>query len=88
MSPELAKSADPHGGSDGAGRDPSARITRDDIVGKFRELQGETDVIADEAKSYALLIGAGVVAGLLVVAYVLGKRGGRKRRTVVEIRRV
>jgi hypothetical protein len=81
MSPELTK-------SDDRTRPDSARITRDDIVGKFRELQGETEIIADEARSYALLVGAGVVAGLLVVAYVLGKRGGRKKRTVVEIRRV
>lgn len=63
-------------------------ITRDDIEAKFRELQDETDVMADEARSYALLAGAVAVGGLLLVAFALGRRRGRKRRTVVEIRRL
>ncbi len=70
------------------GTGPDGRITRADIESKFRELQGEAEVIGDEAKSYAILVGAAVVGGLLMVAFVLGKRRGKRNRTVVEIRRV
>jgi hypothetical protein len=86
MSPDLAK--DVPASDPASAHDPKRPITRDDIVDKFRELQGETDVIADEARSYALLVGAAAVAGLLVVTYLWGRRKGRKKRTVVEIRRV
>jgi hypothetical protein len=70
------------------GSGPGGTITRDDIEAKFRELQGEAEVIGDEARSYAILVGAAVVGGLLVVAFVLGRRRGNRKRTVVEIRRV
>ncbi len=70
------------------GSGPGGRITRDDIEAKFRELQGEAEVIGDEARSYAILVGAAVVGGLLLVAFTLGKRRGNRKRTVVEIRRV
>ena len=70
----------------GSGED--GKITRDDIESKFRELQGEGEFYVDEARSYALLAGAAIVGGLLLVAFALGRGRGRKKRTVVEIRRV
>ena len=70
------------------GTGPDGRITPADIEAKLRELQGEAEVIGDEARSYAILAGAAVVGGLLLVAFVLGKRRGRRKRTVVEIRRI
>lgn len=70
------------------GTGEGGKITRDDLESKFRELQGETEFYADEARSYALLAGAVIVGGLLLVAFALGKGRGRKKRTVVEIRRV
>jgi hypothetical protein len=68
---------------------PSApRITRDDLEEKFRELEGATHETAESARS--AVIAAGVVAALvlLLLAFLLGTRKGRKRSTVVEIRRV
>lgn len=68
--------------------DTSRPITRDDIEAKLREIQGTTETGADAAKGAGV---AAAVVGLLLaiaVAYLLGKRKGRKRRTVVEIRRV
>jgi hypothetical protein len=64
------------------------RITRDDLESKFRELEGEAHTQVESARS--TLIAAGVVAAvlLLVLAFLLGTRKGRKRSTVVEIRRV
>ena len=63
-------------------------IGRSDIQAKLREIKGEVDTTTTSAKPYAL--GAVVAVGVAVVAlaYVLGRRKGRKRTTVVEVRRV
>jgi hypothetical protein len=64
------------------------KITRDDIESKLRELRGEVADVGNASKSYVLA--AGVLALTVVVggAYLLGRRKGKKRSTVVEIRRV
>ena len=63
-------------------------VSRSDIEAKLREIRGEVDDTTTSAKPYALA--AGVVAAVAVVAfvYVMGRRKGRKRTTVVEVRRV
>jgi hypothetical protein len=67
---------------------PRARISRDDIEDKIRELEGGAREQVESARS--TVITAGVVAALLVLllAFLLGTRKGRKRSTVVEIRRI
>lgn len=67
---------------------PDARITPDDIRAKFSELQGEVDSTAEAAKSTALTVGAVVVTVVVLGVFLMGRRRGRKRTTVVEIRRV
>ncbi|MEJ7844138.1 MAG: hypothetical protein WKF93_00700 [Acidimicrobiales bacterium] len=64
------------------------KITRDDLEAKFRELKGETDETTASAQSY--LFGAVVAVGAIVLlaVFTLGRRKGKKRTTVVEIRRV
>jgi hypothetical protein len=64
------------------------RITRDDLEAKFRALQGEVQSKVDEKKQSVATIAAvgGVV--LLLIVYVLGRRSGKKKTTLVEIRRV
>jgi len=64
------------------------RITRDDLEAKFRELQSEVEVVEDEARNYALVAAVGAVVVVVAVAFLLGRRKGRKRGTVVEIRRL
>jgi hypothetical protein len=64
------------------------RITRDDIEGKFRELQGEVDVVNDEVRSYAATAGAAALVLLIILAFWLGRRRGRRTQTLVEIRRL
>ena len=64
-------------------------IEPEDIERKFRELH--TDVVGTvgaEVKSYALAAGAVLAVTVVTVAFVLGRRRGRKRTTVVEIRRI
>ena len=67
---------------------PTERITPDDIESKLRELQGEVETIQEDARSYALTVGAVVVVGVVVVAFWLGRRRGKRSTTVLEIRRV
>ncbi len=68
--------------------EPVAPISRDDIEAKLRELQGEVEIIGEEARSYGITLGAIVVVGIVAVAFVLGRRRGRRNRTIVEVRRI
>ncbi|HEY2812221.1 MAG TPA: hypothetical protein VGJ03_02030 [Acidimicrobiales bacterium] len=63
-------------------------ITRDDIEHKLRQLQGDIEDVGESAKSYALVVGAVAAVAIVGVAYLLGRRRGKKRSTVVEIRRI
>ena len=64
------------------------RITPADIEAKLREVQGQIDVVAEDSKKRMALIG--VVAGIiaLFIVYLLGRRTGKRKSTVVEIRRL
>jgi hypothetical protein len=66
----------------------TAKITRDDIESKFRELQGDASETVDEAKGMAFT--AAIAVGVVVIAavFVLGRRRGRRKSTIVEIRRL
>lgn len=66
----------------------TSRVTRDDLEAKFRELEGEATSTAEQAKSYAIAAAAIAVVTVVAVAFVLGRRKGRKKTTVVEIRRI
>jgi hypothetical protein len=66
----------------------TTKIQPADLEAKFRELQGDVQETADEAKSYALVAAAVVIVGIAAVTFVLGRRRGRKKTTIVEIRRV
>jgi hypothetical protein len=67
---------------------PEGRVTRDDIESKLRELvEGARDEVAS-TKNTLVSIGAVLAVIILVIAFLLGRRGGKKRTTVVEIRRV
>jgi hypothetical protein len=64
------------------------RVSRDDIENRLRALQtGVTErVEATKGKIIAGAAAAGVV--MLVIAFLLGKRKGKKKTTIVEIRRL
>ncbi len=64
------------------------QITRDSLENALRDLQADID-----RDTQPLLVkvayGAAAAAGVLIgLAYLLGRRAGRLRRTVVEVRRV
>lgn len=63
-------------------------ITRGDIEAKLRQIQGEAETTTATAKPYLVMAGAAGAVLLVGLAYLLGRRRGKKRTTVVEIRRV
>ena len=66
----------------------SERISRDDIEKKLRCLQGEVADKVEDRKS--ALTTAAIVGGvvLVVLVFLLGRRSGKRRSTMVEIRRL
>jgi len=67
---------------------PDRKITRDDIEAKLREIQGDVGQRADAAKVPAIAIAVGVAVVTIAAAYFLGRRKGKRRQTVLEIRRI
>jgi hypothetical protein len=63
-------------------------ITRDDIEASLRSFKDDIDRSADDARSKAIPAGILLVILVVVIAYLLGKRVGRTKSTVVEIRRI
>jgi hypothetical protein len=70
-----------------ADRDDRARITPDDLEEKFRELSGEVDQVNADARSVAATAAAVGLVVVVVVAFWLGRRRGKRSATVIEIRR-
>ncbi len=64
------------------------RVTRRDIEAKVRQLQGEVEAAEEKARGPALVVAGVAAVALLAVAYLLGKRRGKRQTTTVEIRRV
>jgi LPXTG-motif cell wall-anchored protein len=64
------------------------KVTKADIEAKLRDIRGDVDETAEAARSYLLIAGAVGAVVLLGAAYLLGRRKGKKKTTVVEIRRV
>lgn len=63
------------------------KISRDDIESKFRELTADVDDRADAAKGTAVAVGAVVAAVVVIGVFLLGRSRGRKKTTVIEVRR-
>jgi hypothetical protein len=74
--------------TNGHGRTQQGPITRADIEAKLRDITGDVTDTVDAARGIgvAVAVGAGVL--FIVSAYWLGRRKGRKRKTVLEIRRI
>ena len=65
-----------------------ATVTRDDIERKLREIKGEASDVAESGRSTALIAALATAAAVVALSYFLGRRRGRRRTTVVEVRRV
>ena len=63
-------------------------ISRDDLERSFKEVLGQSE---DTVKDFLppAVIGTGVALGFgAIVIYLLGRRRGRRRASVVEVRRI
>jgi hypothetical protein len=66
----------------------TAKISRDDLEAKLREMSGGLEDTVEAARPKLI---SSALAGLLIVvllSYLLGRRRGRARSAVVEIRKV
>lgn len=64
------------------------RISREDIEAKLRALQGDVQGKVEDRKSTVMVVAGGIGVVLVIVFFLLGRRSGKRRSTVVEIRRV
>lgn len=67
---------------------PTAKISPADIEAKFRDIQGQVDSVAEDSKKKAAIAGLVGAVLLLLVIYLMGRRSGVRRSTVLEIRRL
>lgn len=87
MSPRGRRGAEaqeraPHGSG------PGGRVTRADIEAKMRQITGQLERTAEAAKPKVMPFVVVAAGGVVLLAYLVGRRRGRRRSTVVEIRRV
>ena len=66
----------------------TTKITPEDLERKFRSLQGDVQGVVEDKKATAAGIAAGAGVLLLMIFFLLGKRAGKKRSAIVEIRRI
>ncbi len=70
------------------GSTEQAPISKDDIEAKFRTIKDDVDQVKTEKKNQ--IIPAVSLAAILImlIAYLLGQRTGKKKSAVVQIRRI
>ena len=63
------------------------RITREDLESKFRALQTDIQGKASDKKQSLAVAGSVALGLLVIISYLIGRRGGRKRGSRMEFRR-
>ncbi len=66
----------------------TTQITREDLEHKLSAFQGDLRGEVEGRKQSLLATGGGIAMVVMLIVFLLGRRAGRKRSTVVEIRRV
>ncbi|HVX22019.1 MAG TPA: hypothetical protein VHB02_11770 [Acidimicrobiales bacterium] len=64
------------------------RITRDDLQAAYARLAGEGEATAKAAMPPVVVVAGAVALAVVTVAYLAGKRRGRSKSAVIELRRV
>ncbi len=63
------------------------KISKEDIEGKVRALQADISGRAADKKQSIVALGSIVLSVVVLIAYVAGRRGGRRRGSRVEFRK-
>ena len=63
------------------------KITPNDIKQKLADIQGDATSTVEGAKNQLIAVGAGLALLLLIVAFLLGRRGGAHKSTIIEVKR-
>ena len=64
------------------------KITPQDLENKFKALQNDIQGRVEEKKTSIVTVAAGSAAVLMFIFFLLGRRSGKRRSAIVEIRRV
>jgi hypothetical protein len=64
------------------------RITRDDLEAAFTRVVGEGEATARATMPQSVVVAGAVALAVVTLAYLAGKRRGRRKSAVVEIRRL
>jgi hypothetical protein len=67
---------------------PSGRITKGDIEAKLRAVQGGVEESIQSRRQKIIAGGVAAAVLMLIITFLLGKRAGRAKNTIVEIRRI
>lgn len=65
-----------------------SKITPEDLEGKLRAFQGDVQSKVESKRNTLVMAGAAGVTVLLIIFFLMGKRSGKKKTTLVEIRRI
>ncbi len=66
----------------------SGTVTRADIEAKLRQIRDTMEPVGEQAKASVMAIAPVAAAVIVLAAYLVGVRRGKKRRAVIEIRRI
>jgi len=72
------------GGSTG----DSKKVTPADLEAKLTEIQTELSDTGEAVKPKAMAVGVGALVVILILAFLLGRRKGERKTTVLEVRRL
>jgi len=64
------------------------KITPADLEAKLSEINAELTETEEAIKPKALAFGVGALVVVLILAFLLGRRKGDRRSTIVEVRRI
>ncbi len=65
-----------------------SKITPEDLRAKLQAFQGDVQGKVDDQKMSIATVAGGVGMALMILMFLLGKRAGKKKSAVIEIRRV
>lgn len=65
-----------------------APISKDDIEAKFRQVKTDVDQVTTDKKNQIIPAVSLVAILIMLIAYMLGQRTGKKKSAVVQIRRI